>query len=202
RLAGFLTVAVAVVFDHPQRLLDLLEKLPLAIARAQLQRVFLFQGRAIRRIGRDLVLAQMLAGVIGVVEELRAQLEEALLEESQLRLVHVIALRRLQEVLLGQFFDFFYDALCCHIPTYDAFCCHVPTFPQQRSRPRIHARPRYEAPQAAVGLLEETVNYSPIARLQASLSCKLQLATHGPGGAAMGPYNRASARSLRMTAST
>src|ERR1700682_1859363 len=44
----------------------------------------------------------MLAGVVGVGQELRAKLEQALLEKSELRLVHVFLVRRFQKVLLAQ----------------------------------------------------------------------------------------------------
>src|SRR5437879_4889987 len=78
RLAGLLAIAVAAVVNHAQRLLDLLEQLPLAIARAQFQRVLFFERGAIRGIGRNLVFAQMLSRIIGIVEQLRAQFEQAL----------------------------------------------------------------------------------------------------------------------------
>src|SRR5512144_2110927 len=102
RLAGLLAEAVRALVDHLERLLDLLQELPLAVARAQLQRVFLLERRAIRRIGRDLVLAQMLAGVVGVGEELIAQLEQALAKERELRVVHVILVRCLEERFFRQ----------------------------------------------------------------------------------------------------
>src|ERR1700681_3211046 len=44
----------------------------------------------------------MLAGVVGVGQELRAKLEQALLEKSELRLVHVFLVRRFQKILLAQ----------------------------------------------------------------------------------------------------
>src|SRR4051812_4194017 len=66
RLAGFLAIAVRAVLDHLDRLLDLLEQLALAIARAQFECVFLFERRAVRWIRRDLVFAQVLAGIVGV----------------------------------------------------------------------------------------------------------------------------------------
>jgi hypothetical protein len=44
----------------------------------------------------------MLAGVVRVGQELRAKLEQALLEKSELRLVHVFLVRRLQKILLAQ----------------------------------------------------------------------------------------------------
>src|SRR5205814_2389886 len=99
------------------------------IARAQLEGVFLFERSAVRRIGRDLVLSQMLAGIVRVVEKLRSQLQQTLLEERELRLVHVVPLGRLEEVFLAQVLDFF-----CH-----AFCCHAPTF-RKCTVSRCHSR--------------------------------------------------------------
>src|SRR6202030_3552966 len=71
RLAGLLAIAVGTVVDHLQRLLYFLEQLALPVPGAQLERVFLFERGAVRRIGRDLVLAQVLTGIIGVVQQLR-----------------------------------------------------------------------------------------------------------------------------------
>src|SRR5581483_6889522 len=68
RLAGFPAVAVASVLDHPQGCFDLLQELPFPVARAELQRVLLLERRAVRGIGRDLVLAEVLAGVVGVAQ--------------------------------------------------------------------------------------------------------------------------------------
>src|SRR5947199_5177271 len=118
RLAGLLAIAVAAIVDHAQRFLDLFEELPLAIARAQLERVLFLERGAVRGIGRNLVLAQMLPGIIGIVEELRAQFDQALPEERELRLAHVLALRRLQQVLIGQFLDLLHDALGRHASTF------------------------------------------------------------------------------------
>ena len=44
----------------------------------------------------------MLAGIVGVGQQLRAKLEQALLEKSELRLVHVFLVRRFQKVFLAQ----------------------------------------------------------------------------------------------------
>src|SRR5689334_23696334 len=84
RLTRFLAVAVAAVLDHAQGLFDLLQKLAFPVARAQLERVFLLERRAIRRVGRDLVLAQMLARIVGVAQDLVANVFEALPEEREL----------------------------------------------------------------------------------------------------------------------
>src|SRR3974377_558446 len=56
RLTGFLAVAVGAPVDHLERLLDLLEQLALAVARTQLQRIFLFERSPVRRVGGDFVL--------------------------------------------------------------------------------------------------------------------------------------------------
>jgi hypothetical protein len=53
-------------------------------------------------VGGDLVLAQVLAGIVGVAQDLVADVEQALLEEGELRLVHVILLGRLEDLLLRQ----------------------------------------------------------------------------------------------------
>src|SRR6187455_3055120 len=83
RLAGLLAVAVvaAAVVDHADRLLDLLQKLALAVARAELERVLLLERRAVGRVGRDLVLAQVLACVVRVLQELVAKLDQLASEE-------------------------------------------------------------------------------------------------------------------------
>src|ERR1700730_10083379 len=59
----------------------------------------------------------MLPGVIGVGQELRAKLKQALLEESELRLVHVFLVGRFQKILLAQlplFLDLFHGTLRGH----------------------------------------------------------------------------------------
>src|SRR6185369_7843745 len=50
-LAGFEAVAVAAVFDAPERLVDLADQLALAIAGAQLEAELFFLGGTIIRIG-------------------------------------------------------------------------------------------------------------------------------------------------------
>ncbi len=102
---GLLAIAVAPVVDHLDRLLDLLQELALAVAGAQLERVLLFERRPVGRVGRDFVFAQVLAGVVGVLQELVAQLDQALSEEAELRFVHVVLLGRLEQVLLGEDLD-------------------------------------------------------------------------------------------------
>src|SRR5438105_6037269 len=66
----------------------------------------------------------MLTGIVCVIEQLCAQLDQPLPEKGKLSLVHVVALRRLQKVLIGQFLDFFCNDFCC-----DALGCHAPPFP-------------------------------------------------------------------------
>jgi hypothetical protein len=58
---------------------------------------------SIRGIGGDFVLAQMLAGVVGVAQDLVANVLKALAEERELALVHVILFRCLEDVILRQF---------------------------------------------------------------------------------------------------
>jgi hypothetical protein len=48
-------------------------------------------------------------GIVGVLQELIAQLEKSLLEEGELRLVHVVLFRCLEQVLLGEDLDLFRD---------------------------------------------------------------------------------------------
>jgi len=51
--------------------------------------------------------AQVLAGVVGVLQQVVAKLEQPLPEECELRVVHVVLLRRLEDVLLGELRIFF-----------------------------------------------------------------------------------------------
>ena len=111
-LAGFLAIAIRAILDHPQRLFDLLQQLAFPVAGAQLERVFLLERRAIRRIGRDLVLAQMLARIVGVAQDLVADVLQPLLEESELRLVHVVLLRILENLFLGELAGLLLDGDC------------------------------------------------------------------------------------------
>ena len=53
------------------------------------RRVFLLERRAVRWVGRDLVFAQMLASVVGVAQDLVANFQQQLLEERELRFVHL-----------------------------------------------------------------------------------------------------------------
>src|SRR5438270_5010499 len=77
RLAGFLAIAVAAVLDPGERLVDLLQQLALAVARAQLERVLFLQRRAIGGVGRERELAQVLGGRAGVLAQLLLQVQQA-----------------------------------------------------------------------------------------------------------------------------
>src|SRR5690242_15329251 len=61
-LARLLAEAVAAVLDARERGVDLLEELPLAIARAKLERVLFLKRGAVRRVRREGQLAQVLGG--------------------------------------------------------------------------------------------------------------------------------------------
>src|SRR6478752_1226605 len=68
--AGFVTETVLTRLDAAERLRNLLEKLSFPVARAQLERVLLLDGRAVGRIRHDRrVLAKVLRGLAGVAEQ-------------------------------------------------------------------------------------------------------------------------------------
>jgi hypothetical protein len=84
--------------------------------RSDFSTFFLLERRAIGRVGGHLVLAQMFAGVVGVLQQLAAQFEQHLLEEQELRFIHVVFFGRLEDFLFGQLADFL-DGGCgfdCH----------------------------------------------------------------------------------------
>src|ERR1700693_2960830 len=101
----------------------------------------------------------MLAGIVRVGQELRAKLEQALLEKGELRLVHVLLVGRLQKVLFAQFpqvLDLFRGTLRSHglgagglaadafgwdAPGRYTFGCHAITFPQRVFLPNFPAMP-------------------------------------------------------------
>src|SRR5690606_33945518 len=58
--AGFLAPAVFAAVDAGNRLLHFLEQLALAVAGAQLERVFFLDGGAVGRVGHELGFAQVL----------------------------------------------------------------------------------------------------------------------------------------------
>jgi len=80
-LAGLLAEAVAAVLDPGERGVDLLQELPLAVARAKLERMLLLERRAVGRVRRERELAQVLRGGAGVLPELALQLQQALPED-------------------------------------------------------------------------------------------------------------------------
>src|SRR3989441_11507573 len=84
RIARLLAIAVAALFDAAQGLVDFLEELPLAVARAELQRVLFLDRRLVGRIGLQFVLPQMLRGEIRLLQQFPLRLEQALAEEREL----------------------------------------------------------------------------------------------------------------------
>src|SRR5690348_16724680 len=90
RLARFLAIPVAAFLDTAQGFVDLLEQLPLAVARAQFERVLLLDGRLIGWIGFELVLSQMLGGDIRLIEQLLLGFEQSVAEERELLRAHVL----------------------------------------------------------------------------------------------------------------
>src|SRR5215831_8243173 len=102
RLAGLLAVAVAAFFDAPQSLVDLLEKLALAIPCPKLERVLLFDRRLVGRVGLKLVLAQVLGGKVRLLEQLPLRGEQLVAEERELLRAHVLGSRRAQQFRLGE----------------------------------------------------------------------------------------------------
>src|SRR5689334_23215170 len=76
----------------------------------------------------------MLAGVVGVVQQLRAKLEQPLAEERQLLLAHVFLVARLEKIWLGQHPDLFRYAFCCHVCTFPLPFASTPSA-------RVRARP-------------------------------------------------------------
>src|SRR5882672_8753441 len=84
RLARLFAIAVVALFDAAQGLVDLLEKLSLAVARPKLQRVLFLDRRLVGRIGLELVLPQMLRGEIRLLQQFPLSLEQALAEEREL----------------------------------------------------------------------------------------------------------------------
>src|SRR5438132_6073746 len=102
RLSRFLAVAVAAFLDAAQGLVDFLEELPLAIARAELQRVLFLDRRLVGRIGLQFVLPQMLRGEIRLLQQFPLRFEQALAEERKLFGAHVLRRGSAQQLGLGQ----------------------------------------------------------------------------------------------------
>src|SRR5882762_227603 len=102
RIARLLAVAIAAFLDAAQGFVDFLEKLPLAVARAKLQRVLFLDRRLVGRIGLQLVLPQMLRGEIRLLQQFPLSLEQALAEERELFRAHVLRRGGAQQLGLGQ----------------------------------------------------------------------------------------------------
>src|SRR6267142_1100019 len=102
RLARLFAIAVATLFDAAQRLVDFLQKLPLAIAGAKLERVLFLDRRLIGRIGFQLVLAQVLRSEIRLLEQLLLRFEQPFAEERELLGAHVLRRGRAHQLGLGQ----------------------------------------------------------------------------------------------------
>src|SRR5882672_2331188 len=101
-LAGLLAVAVAAFVDAAQRLVDFLEELPFAVARAQLERVFFLDRRLVGRIRLELVLAQMFRSDVRLFQQLLLSFAQPLAKESELLGVHVLRCRRAHQFGFGQ----------------------------------------------------------------------------------------------------
>src|SRR2546426_274438 len=101
-VARLLAVAVAALLDTAQGLVDFLEELPLAVARAELKRVLLLDRRLVGRIGLQFVLPQMLRGEIRLLQQFPLRLEQALAEERELLGAHVLRRGGAQQLGLGQ----------------------------------------------------------------------------------------------------
>ncbi|KOS91144.1 hypothetical protein DM45_2190 [Burkholderia mallei] len=85
-------------------MLDLLEKLAFAVARAQFERVLFLDRRAIGRVRHDHRFAQILSRLARIAENFRLQLFEPIFEEGELILIHVILVAHLQDFGFGQEF--------------------------------------------------------------------------------------------------
>src|SRR6267143_1990360 len=102
RLSRFLAVAVAALLDAAQGLVDFLQELPLAVARAKLQRVLFLDRCLVGRVGLQFVLAQMLRGETRLLQQFSLSLEQALAEERELFGAHVLRRGGTQQLGLGQ----------------------------------------------------------------------------------------------------
>src|SRR6266853_266720 len=102
RFARLLAITVAALFDTAQGLVDFLEKLSLAVARAKLQRVLFLDRGLVGRIGLELVFPQMLRGEVRLPQQFLLRLEQTLAEELELLGAHVLRRGRAQQLGLGQ----------------------------------------------------------------------------------------------------
>src|SRR5439155_10101149 len=95
--------------------------------------------------------------------------EQALPEECELRLAHVVALRRLQQVLIGHFLDLLHDALGRHTLT---FLKRHKRGPRTRhaatTGPSGQLRLHLTRRQSAARLLQQTVHYISNRSVQAT----------------------------------
>jgi hypothetical protein len=80
-LSGLLAETVAAVLDAGERLVDLLEELAFAVARAKLEGVLLLQRGAVGRIRREGQLARVLGRGARILAQLGLQLDQPLAEE-------------------------------------------------------------------------------------------------------------------------
>src|SRR5580765_305441 len=101
-LARLLAIAVAAFLDATQRFVDLLQKLSFAVAGAKLERVLFLDRRLVGRIGFELVLAQVLGGEVGLLQQLLLRLAQTFAEERELFRTHVLRRRRAHELGFGQ----------------------------------------------------------------------------------------------------
>src|SRR5882672_1464748 len=101
-LAGLLAIAVGALVDATQRLVDLLEQLSLAIPCAELERVFFLDRRLVGRVRLELVLAQVLGGEVGLLQQLALSRSQAIAEKCELLGAHVLRSGRSQQLCLGQ----------------------------------------------------------------------------------------------------
>ena len=91
--AGFVAIAVIASIDAGNRLLDFLEQLALAVARAQLQGVLFLDGGAIGRVGHDHgVFAQVLGGLARIAQDVLLELDQLEAEIGHLHIVHVLVI--------------------------------------------------------------------------------------------------------------
>ena len=105
---GFIAVTVVTGINAGNRLLNFLEQLALAVAGAQLKSVFFFDGRAVGRVRHDDgVFAQVLGGCTGAGMDFLLEQGQLVAEKSQLRVIHVFAVRHGFDFFVRQGTGFF-----------------------------------------------------------------------------------------------
>src|SRR5581483_1412173 len=102
RLAGLDAVAVLLVADAAQRLVDLAQQHRFALAQAQVEPVLFLGGGAVGRVGEDLPLVQALLHIELARQHFLAHLHQQPAEEVELHVVHVLLVRHRADVVLGQ----------------------------------------------------------------------------------------------------